>query len=77
MSKGFQDPRYRELIGKLVERRRELGLSQAEFAEKLGTHQQFVSRFELGERRLDVVEFVDVARALKLEAGALIGQIKL
>lgn len=62
--KGFHDDRYRALIGKLVEARKAAGLSQEALALKLGRHQQFVSRYEIGERRLDVVEFVDVARAL-------------
>lgn len=62
--KGFHDDRYRALIGKLVEARKTAGLSQEAFAVELGRHQQFVSRYEIGERRLDVVEFVDVARAL-------------
>lgn len=76
MAKGFQDQRYRRLIGSLVEERKKLGLSQAALAKKLGTHQQFVSRYETGERRLDVMEFVDVATALRLDALHLIGVAK-
>lgn len=71
-TKGFADPRYRGLIGALVEKRRELGLSQDSLAVKLDRHQQFVSRYEIGERRLDVVEFVDVARALGLAPAKLL-----
>lgn len=67
-TKGFTDDRYRALIGQLIDRRRELGLSQQELGRQLGLHQQFVSRFELGERRLDVVEFADVAMALGVDA---------
>lgn len=74
-TKGFGDPRYRVLIGALVEGRRALGLSQGALAEKLDRHQQFVSRYEIGERRLDVVEFADVARALGLDPAALIGTV--
>lgn len=58
------DPRYRELIDQLVAARKERGLSQEALAKLLGRHQQFVSRYETGERRLDVVEFVDIARRL-------------
>lgn len=71
-TKGFQDPRYRELIQKLVEERKRLGLSQEALAERIGLHQQFVSRYELGERRLDVVEFADVAQALGLVPSDLV-----
>jgi transcriptional regulator with XRE-family HTH domain len=74
-SKGFGEPRYREVIGRLVEARRALGLSQEALANRLGRHQQFVSRYEIGERRLDIVEFADVARALGIDPAALVGAI--
>lgn len=61
------DPRYRDLIEKLVIARREKGLSQDGLAKILDRHQQFVSRYETGERRLDVVEFIDIGRALDLD----------
>lgn len=38
----------------------------------IGHHQQFVSRYETGERRLDVVEFVDIATSLGLDPIALL-----
>lgn len=60
------------LIRRLAERRKELGLTQQGLAEKLGLHKQFVSRVELGERRLDVVEFADIARALELDPSELV-----
>ena len=63
---GFRDPRYRRLIEQLVTQRKKLGLSQQQVADRIGLHKQFVSRVELGERRLDVVEDTDLARALEL-----------
>lgn len=72
MAKGTHDPRYRRLIAGLAEARKSAGLSQTELANKLGQRQQFVSKYESGERRLDVVEFVDVARALDLDLGPLL-----
>lgn len=72
MAKGFHDERYRKLIGQLVDQRKKLGWSQRELADKIGHHQQHVSRYEIGERRLDVVEFADVAAALGLSASELI-----
>lgn len=73
--KGFHEPRYRDLIGKLVAERKRQGLSQQALAGRLGRHQQFVSRYESGERRLDVVEFIDVANGLCLKAAELIGGV--
>lgn len=60
------------LIGMLVATRKSAGLSQGALADRLHRHQQFVSRYETGERRLDVVEFIDIARALALEPATLI-----
>nr|WP_314467969.1 helix-turn-helix transcriptional regulator [uncultured Novosphingobium sp.] len=75
MAKGFHDSRYRELIGMLTAERQRLGLSQRQLAERLGHHQQFVSRFETGERRLDVVEFCDVAAALDMSANEMVALV--
>ena len=66
MPKGISDSRYRRLLGLLVEARKEMQLSQGEVAARLGRPQQFVSRYELGGRRWDVIEYVDVALALDL-----------
>jgi transcriptional regulator with XRE-family HTH domain len=76
-TKGFRDHRYRHLIEQLVAARRDQGLSQEALAERLGRHQQFVSRYEIGERRLDIVEFVDIARALGLSVTSLLKQLDL
>ncbi|MBN2970667.1 helix-turn-helix transcriptional regulator [Roseomonas aeriglobus] len=73
--KGFGDERYRVLIASLIRTRTERGLSQQAVADLLGRHQQFVSRYETGERRLDVVEFVDIVRALGAEPAELIKSV--
>ena len=74
-TKGFHDPRYRALIEVLVAERKRLGLSQQALAGKLGLPQQIVSRYEIGERRLDIIEFVDVATALGLNAAKLVAEV--
>ncbi|WP_394653094.1 helix-turn-helix domain-containing protein [uncultured Sphingomonas sp.] len=73
--KGFGDERYRALIAALVKIRTDRGLSQQAVADLLGRHQQFVSRYEIGERRLDVIEFVDVARILGADPADLIKSV--
>ena len=72
---GLRDHRYAQLMADLAARRRQLGLSQRELADRLGIHRQFVSRVELGERRLDVAEFVDFARALELDPAKLVARM--
>jgi len=76
LAKGFQDSRYRELIAQLRAEREKQGLSQEALAERLGTHQQFVSRYEIGERRLDILEYMDVAAALGLEPSVLMETVR-
>jgi transcriptional regulator with XRE-family HTH domain len=55
---------YRRLIGALVAARKSSGLTQQTLAGLLGKPQSFVSKIENGERRLDVLEFVQVAQAV-------------
>jgi len=55
---------YRVLIERLIQARRKRGMTQAELALKLGRHQSFVSKIENRERRLDVVEFLEITRLI-------------
>jgi ribosome-binding protein aMBF1 (putative translation factor) len=66
-AKGWHEERYRSLIEALVTERKRQGLSQYEFAARLGRQQHFISRYETGERRLDVIEFTDIAASLGLD----------
>lgn len=55
-------PHYRRFVERLRAARLAAGLSQAEVARKLGWAQSVVSKCEAGERRVDVVELVQLAR---------------
>ena len=48
------------------------GWSQKELAGKLGKLQSYVSKYETGERRLDFIETIRVARVLGLDLTKLI-----
>lgn len=63
----MRNDEYRRFRHLLAEARRAAGLSQAELSRRLGRPQSFVSKYERGERRLDVVEFGRVARALQID----------
>jgi len=63
MRKSVFTPLYDAFRAKLVEMRKSAKLTQRQLAEKLGRERSFVSRIELGERRLDVVEFFWVCQA--------------
>lgn len=47
----------------IVELRRKAGLNQRQLAARLKRERNLVGRLELGERRLDVVEFYWICRA--------------
>jgi len=72
MAKGTQDARYQRLIDALAVARRKAGISQVELANKLGKRQQFVSKYESGERRLDAIEVIDIGRALGIDVPGLL-----
>lgn len=50
-------------------------MTQGEVAARLGKPQSFVAKYENGERKLDVVEFCDVARALGDDPVALLSEL--
>lgn len=73
--KSVQDARYRAAIEALREARRASDVSQTDLATSLGRSQQFVSKYESFERRLDVVEFIDIAECLKVDWAAALAHI--
>jgi transcriptional regulator with XRE-family HTH domain len=67
VDKSIYSAEYTRLRELLRELRVEAGLTQVEVAERLEEPQSFVSKYEAGERRLDVVELGQVAAALGVE----------
>ena len=55
---------YQLVLNWLVNQRHLYGVTQTELSEKLDRHQSFVSKYENGERRLDIAEVIDICRAL-------------
>lgn len=60
----------------MVDARTKAGLSQKELAAKLRHHQSFVARVESGERRIDVVELVVLARAIGFDASEILAIVE-
>jgi transcriptional regulator with XRE-family HTH domain len=55
------------LIALLVATRLQAGLTQRDLAARLKRPHSFIGRIEAGERRIDVVEFIEIARALEAD----------
>ena len=61
----------------LIEARRSGSLTQSRVAELLGRPQSFVSKYETGERRLDIVDFLEVCQALSIAPGNILDKISM
>jgi len=75
VTKSIYSKRYRQFLDLLIQARKEADLTQVEVASRLDRPQSFVSKYENGERRLDVVEFLDVAKAIDFDAVKLIRKL--
>lgn len=64
--------RHQEFIAFIASVRKAAEITQVELAERLGKPQSFVSKVERGERRLDVIEFCQVAEALGQDPATLL-----
>jgi transcriptional regulator with XRE-family HTH domain len=53
---------YKKFLARLVQARRDSGLTQVEVAKRLGKARSFLSKCELGERRVDFVELQQLAK---------------
>jgi len=60
----------------LRQARTEAGLTQTDVAQRLGQPQSFVSKYESGERRLDVLELRDVCRVIGIPLGDFIRRLE-
>lgn len=74
--KSIFTSRYQKLKKLLIEARKDAGLTQVDLAAKLDRPQSFVSKYERGERRLDIVEFLEVADALRIDPAEFIEKLQ-
>lgn len=65
--KTIFDQKYRTLIDELAVERKRLSISQQELAETIGVKQPDISKIEKFERRLDVLEFALILKALRVK----------
>jgi transcriptional regulator with XRE-family HTH domain len=79
MPSSLWSTRNRAIVTVLTASRREAGLTQRQLAERLpewlGWDHSTVGKVESGRRRLDVVELLEIARALRIDSEVLFGRI--
>ncbi len=75
MTRSIHTARYETLRRLLVAARKEAGLTQEQVAARIRRPQSYLSKVEHGDRRLDVVEFLELAEAISADAQDLVRQI--
>ena len=74
--KQIHTERHRAFRALLVAERKARGLTQTEIARRLGKPPSYVAKYELGERRLDVLEYLDLSEAIGFDASALLEKLR-
>jgi transcriptional regulator with XRE-family HTH domain len=64
ITKSVHSPDQAAFCGLMIKARKAAGLTQEDLARRLKKPQSFVAKFEGGERRVDVVEFLSITRAI-------------
>ena len=65
MRKTIYSKDHKFLVGQLKKARIEMGLDQEKAGELLGKTQSFISKIEAGQRRIDVIQLQEFAKAYK------------
>jgi transcriptional regulator with XRE-family HTH domain len=72
VKKTIHRKEYRAILDALAKARDDKGLTQAQVAHALKKPQSYVSKVENGERRIDVMEFLDICRAIGVDFSKLL-----
>ena len=75
MLRSRRSPRQVRLQQFLVSARTAAGLTQEEVARRLRQPQSFVSRYETGERRLDLIELIEVSDAIGFDLRKVVEEL--
>ena len=74
--KQLRSAKHRALITVIVATRNAAGLTQRQLAAKLKRSNSFVWKLEAGERQLNVLEFIEIAKILGVKASTLMTEIE-
>lgn len=72
MGRTLRSPGHVALMTALKQARVDAGLTQTELADRLNRPQSFVAKYENGERKVEVVEFVQIVSAIGCDAHAVL-----
>lgn len=74
--KFLRSPEHKRLVKMLAAARKKTGLTQQQLAEKIGENQNFISKYENGERRLDVLEVAAISRPIGFNLANAVREIE-
>jgi len=75
LRKTLRSRGHQNLVNILVEARGKAGMTQRDLAARIKRPHSFVGRMEAGERRVDVVEFIEIVRVLGADPRELFGRL--
>jgi transcriptional regulator with XRE-family HTH domain len=73
--KSLRTPEHLYLIELLIAAREKAQLTQQQLADRLGKPQSFIAKYEGGERRIDVIEFLAITRALQADPARIVREL--
>ena len=65
MNSEIYTKEHKKLIERIIQARNEAGLSQVEAAKRLDRSQSYISKIEVGQRKIDVIELKKIAKVYK------------
>lgn len=71
-SQRTKTKRHRALVAAIIQQRQEAGLTQRDLAARLRVSQSWVASIESRQRRVDVIEMLDIAKALGVAPGVFL-----
>ena len=74
--KFLRTPEHKRLIKMLATARKSKGLTQQQLAEQIGENQNFISKYESGERRLDFLEVAAISRPIDFNMANAVREIE-
>jgi transcriptional regulator with XRE-family HTH domain len=74
--KTIHSKRHKRLVELVTAERKNAGIRQVQLAKKLKKSQTWIARLEGGERRLDVIELIDLAEAIGFDAPAVVAIVQ-
>lgn len=76
MKKSIYTDEFAALAALLRETREAAGLTQVQLAQKIGTSQSFITKMEVGQRRLDLIQLRTVCQALGTTLPAFVTKLE-